>query len=49
MGTSETAEYRIGRTDGEYHWHVGRGLSVRDFGDQIVKWIGTTTDDTTTR
>jgi len=45
MGTPYTAEYRIRRTDGEYRWHVSRGLPVRNASGQIVKWIGTATDN----
>ena len=45
MGTSYTGEYRIRRSDGEYRWHVSRGLPVRDAVGEIVKWIGTATDN----
>lgn len=45
MGTAYTAEYRIRRADGEYRWHVSRGVPLRDAGGEIVKWIGTATDN----
>ena len=45
MGTPFTAEYRLRRTDGEYRWHLSRGLPVRDAGGEIVKWLGTVTDN----
>ena len=41
--TYDTAGYRLRRTDGEYRWHVSRGLPLRDAGGEIVKWIGTAT------
>lgn len=43
-GLPFTTEYRIRRTDGEYRWHMSRGLPVRDAGGEIVRWIGTATD-----
>ncbi|MEJ7639177.1 MAG: PAS domain-containing protein, partial [Singulisphaera sp.] len=29
---------------GEYRWHLGRALPVRDESSRIVKWYGTSTD-----
>jgi PAS domain S-box-containing protein len=38
-------EYRLRRaSDGEYRWHLGRGLPFRDDAGQIGKWFGTCTD-----
>jgi len=45
MGAPYTAEYRIRRADGAYRWHVSRALPVRDAAGQVVRWIGTATDD----
>jgi PAS domain S-box-containing protein len=30
--------------DGQYRWHLGRALPVRDADNKIVKWLGTCTD-----
>ncbi|MEA2843439.1 MAG: two-component system, cell cycle sensor histidine kinase and response regulator CckA [Actinomycetota bacterium] len=43
-GTAFSTEYRIRHADGEFRWHSGRGVPVRDAGGEIVKWIGTATD-----
>jgi len=38
-------EYRFrDRRTGEYRWHLGRALAVRDESSRIVKWYGTSTD-----
>jgi PAS domain S-box-containing protein len=37
-------EYRFHRKDGEYRWHLSRAMPVRNDVDQIVRWIGTSTD-----
>jgi PAS domain S-box-containing protein len=38
-------EYRFRRaSDGQYRWHLGRALPLRDADGQIVKWFGTCTD-----
>ncbi|HLO47021.1 MAG TPA: response regulator, partial [Kamptonema sp.] len=39
-GTYYEVEMRFRRTDGEYRWHVARGLPFRDHLGQILKWIG---------
>jgi PAS domain S-box-containing protein len=36
-------EYRLRRVDGEYRWHLGRSVPVREDG-QIIRWVGTATD-----
>ncbi|MEO7273986.1 MAG: PAS domain S-box protein [Vicinamibacterales bacterium] len=38
-------EYRFrNAATGEYRWHLGRALPVRDEGGRIVQWLGTCTD-----
>lgn len=38
-------EYRFRRaSDGEYRWHIGRALPLRDENGQILKWFGSCTD-----
>jgi PAS domain S-box-containing protein len=38
------AEYRVRRADGEYRWHLGRAVPLRDDDGAIDFWIGTATD-----
>ena len=37
-------EYPLRRHDGEYRWHLGRALPVRDETGRVVRWFGTNTD-----
>lgn len=37
-------EYRIRRNDGEYRWHLGRSVPIRDDHGRILKWHGTNTE-----
>ena len=37
-------ESRFRRADGEYRWHVSRGVPMRNESGQIVKWVGANTD-----
>jgi len=37
-------EYALRRHDGEYRWHLGRALPIRDENGRIVRWFGTNTD-----
>ena len=37
-------EYALRRHDGEFRWHLGRALPVRDEAGRIVRWYGTNTD-----
>jgi PAS domain S-box-containing protein len=37
-------EHRARMTDGNYRWHLSRGVPVRDEQGLIVKWYGTATD-----
>jgi PAS domain S-box-containing protein len=37
-------EYRFRGRDGEYRWHLGRAVPIRDGEGRIVFWVGTATD-----
>jgi PAS domain S-box-containing protein len=37
-------EYRIRRKDGHYRWYLSRTIPLRDRRQQIIGWIGTSTD-----
>lgn len=37
-------EHRVQLVDGNYYWHLSRGLPVRDESGRIVKWFGTATN-----
>jgi PAS domain S-box-containing protein len=44
-GEDYEIEYRFKRaSDGEYRWHLGRALPMRDSDGQIIRWLGTSTD-----
>jgi len=44
-GRTFEAEFRLRRaTDGEYRWHLGRAMPLRNDADEIVKWFGASTD-----
>jgi PAS domain S-box-containing protein len=44
-GESYQVEYRFRRaSDGQYRWHLGRGVPQRDAEGRIIKWFGTSTD-----
>ena len=44
-GAAYEVEYRFKRaSDGQYRWHLGRALPVRDEQGLILKWFGTCTD-----
>ncbi|WP_228057261.1 PAS domain S-box protein [Tychonema sp. LEGE 07203] len=44
-GGNYEVEYRFKRaSDGDYRWHLGRALPVRDAEGKIIKWFGTCTD-----
>ena len=38
------AEYRFRRADGEYRWHVVRGLPMRDEQGRVTDWVGACID-----
>jgi PAS domain S-box-containing protein len=37
-------EYRLRRHDGQYRWHLGKALPIRDTDGKIDFWLGTNTD-----
>lgn len=43
-GDSYEIEYRIRRYDGQYCWHLGRAVPVRNGQGQVERWLGTNTD-----
>ena len=44
-GEPHEIEYRfLHKNIGQYRWHLGRGLPVRDDSRKVVRWIGTSTD-----
>ena len=43
-GTPYEVEFRLRRSDGEYHWHIGRAMPEYDDRGRIVKWFGSNTD-----
>jgi PAS domain S-box-containing protein len=43
-GNPYEIEYRLRRYDGEYRWHLGRAMPIRDANGDIRLWLGTNTD-----
>ena len=44
-GEAFDVEYRLRRNwDGQYRWHIGRAVPLRESNGQIVKWFGSCTD-----
>lgn len=44
-GTEYKNEHRFRRNDdGQYRWHLGRALPVKDTENNVIKWFGTSTD-----
>jgi PAS domain S-box-containing protein len=43
-GKPHENESRYRRSDGEYRWHLDRGMPLRDEDGNILKWYGVTTD-----
>lgn len=37
-------EYRLRRADGEYRWHLGRAVPLRNDQGEVLQWLGTNTD-----
>jgi hypothetical protein len=37
-------EYPLRRHDGQFRWHLGRAMPVRDERGRVVRWFGTNTD-----
>ena len=43
-GEPYEVEFRLRRTDGDYHWHIGRAMPECDADGRVVKWFGSNTD-----
>ena len=43
-GKRHENESRYRRSDGQYRWHLDRGMPLRDEDGNIVRWYGVTTD-----
>jgi len=43
-GNVFSTEHRLHRADGEFRWHLTRGVPVNDLSGKIIRWIGTSTD-----
>ena len=43
-GEPHESEVRFRRADGEYRWHLDRGLPLRDQTGNIIRWYGLVTD-----
>ncbi len=43
-GKLYTIEQRLRRANGEFRWHLTRGVPVQDQAGKIIRWIGTSTD-----
>jgi PAS domain S-box-containing protein len=43
-GEPSQNDMRLRRADGEYHWHRGSGVPLRDAEGRIVRWIGICTE-----
>ncbi|HEX8896685.1 MAG TPA: PAS domain-containing protein, partial [Terriglobales bacterium] len=44
-GSAFTSETRFRRvSDGEYRWHLNRGIPLRDSAGNLIKFVGTSTD-----
>lgn len=43
-GESYEVEFRIRRADGQYRWHIARGIPLRDEAGHVEHWFGAATD-----
>ena len=43
-GEPHESEVRFRRADGQYRWHLDRGVPLRDQDGRIIKWYGVVTD-----
>jgi PAS domain S-box-containing protein len=43
-GESLELEHRVRRADGEFRWHMGRRVPLRDESGNIIRWYGVGTD-----
>lgn len=44
QGTDFHFEHRFKRFDGEYRWHLSRGIAQKDAQGNVMMWVGTSTD-----
>jgi PAS domain S-box-containing protein len=43
-GQRHQIEHRLRRADGEFRWHLTRGVPVRNEKGEAIRWIGSATD-----
>ena len=43
-GTPFEMKYRLRRFDGQYRWHLVRGVPMLDDSGKVIRWYGTSTD-----
>lgn len=43
-GDEYEVEFRLRRHDGQYRWHLGRAVPLRDASGNAIRWLGTNTD-----
>ncbi|SFD02439.1 PAS domain S-box protein [Massilia yuzhufengensis] len=43
-GSTYQVEFRLRDRQGDYRWHLGRALPIRDDKGAITRWVGTNTD-----
>lgn len=43
-GAPYEIEYRLRRSDGQFRWHLGRAVALKDESGKITGWFGTNTD-----
>jgi PAS domain S-box-containing protein len=43
-GTPYEIEYRLRRSDGQFRWHLGRAVPLKDEHGKVTGWFGTNTD-----
>ena len=43
-GEPYAVEYRLRRRDGEYRWHIARGVPLRDSAGEVAGWVGSASD-----
>ncbi|WP_166442560.1 PAS domain-containing hybrid sensor histidine kinase/response regulator [Phragmitibacter flavus] len=43
-GNPYEIEYQLRRQDGEFRWHLGRALPIRNEKGEVIRWFGTNTD-----